>query len=475
MAVNTSENTPAAGTLDQTTNAPATEAIVAEAAWDEVPMPELGGLTVKQYNGLSDLERHQHDAQTFQNNREKRAEIVEEAKIVQATEDAQVRFLENITGQNATLNFLSGGIFANEDWKKITIEENGSPEQNAAINQVIKGKTPAQLIDALEAANPDSKDLLNVIRGDEALATSLHTAVYKDETMLAGLSQLTGPGSNIPSDVLVKALKDPQTRAGVVNMLDQVAENPDLKFADISEALDSGAAFYDKPNDVAAANRYKSAMSRFGLQDNRMLMAQMMSDPGAALMQMIQDPHTFFANIRLALGNIAPGGFMDGLLSTVENGIASWTQDPQIHQLMDHYNIAAGFQDVQNIQANMGIVKIAEAPTATAAPEITTAPTPVTPTISNDGASLTTDVNEHAAVTNFNQGLQNHAGIGIQVASVSYDRSFEFGEQGKGKLSEKFGSANNIVGKDDIEDFGNEMRHNVANVAPAATSNLAFG
>lgn len=368
----------------------------------------------------------------------------------QITKDASYNFLASLTGAGKFLGI--GGYMANGEMMRIGALPEA--EQTAATIKymVDNEKTAADLLNAFEAASPDAKPMLDIIRADTDLANALHGAVLKDSTVLEGISGLVSPGSAVGPNMIAEALADPQTRQGVITMLERTGEDDDLTFADLSNALESGAAFAKNPNAPGAADRYRNALARFNLEDNRIVMAQLMADPGAALMQMIQDPHTFFANIRAALGNIAPGGFVDGLLSTVEHGIASWTQDPQIHSFMQEYNIAAGVQELQNVHANLGIVEIADAPA-------TTNPAP-----SNDQASV-----EIPAVTNFNQGLSQHAGTGVQVASVDYG-NIQIGEAGKGFARDGFNSpASGIVPKDEIQTFGNAM------VASVKNDSMQFG
>lgn len=384
---------------------------------------------------------------------------------IQARQDlvdgANTRFLETLTGKNAlweeSARRMGGG---DSDWNSVAGLPEGI-ERDKALSALIGQKTSTQLLDSLQAASPESKEVIDILRADTTLSEALHRAASEDYTVIPGLAKLMGPSSGLDGAGLANALADPQTRTGLLTMLDKVGQDGhdgDLKFDDLAEAVQSGMLFSRDPKNGAAAERYKAALKRFELEDNRIMMAQIMADPGAALMQMIEDPHTFFANIRSALGNIAPGGFIDSALSIVENGVASWTQDPQIHAFMDTYNVASGAKEIQNLQSQFGI-------------KATTAEAPATPAASDDNASAapvvkeTQDVGsvENPAVVSFNANLTQHAATGVKVAEVA-DASIKFGAEGKGYARDAFGSsASGIVPAEELQDFGNEMRRNLTN------------
>jgi hypothetical protein len=228
-------------------------------------------------------------------------------------------------------------------------------------------------------------------------------------------------------------------------MLEKTGTDPDLDFADLSEAIESGVSFSQNPNDPAAIDRYKAALARFKLQDNRIMMAGLMADPQAALMNMLSDPHKFFADIRLALGNIPEGSFLDGALDMMENGIASYSEDPHIAAFMDHYDLQGAFKQVTDIQGRLGITELAETPAAPTTPaaeaEVPAGAAPVgdtaeaeTPEDLEDDSEVrhVADLGTNPAVDLFNGWVQRDASIGVATDMASV----EFGTNGKGFLKD---------------------------------------
>lgn len=254
-------------------------------------------------------------------------------------------------------------FWAGEDFKRIggidTSTEAGKAEQTKALQDLIATKTPSQLLNAFEAASPDAKPLLNIVRNDAQLSESIHNLIVKDETALQGLQSMIGPGSSMNAAGLTNALADGQTRNGVIQMLDMVAERDDLVFQDVAEALESGSMLQQDPGNRTSQKRYADALKKFGMMDNRIALGALMADPMAAMMNAFENPAAFFKDLRAALGdNIAPGGFVDSLLNITEQGIASFSQDQNIRGFMETYDLKGTFNEVTNFQNNLGIKPI---------------------------------------------------------------------------------------------------------------------
>jgi len=217
------------------------------------------------------------------------------------------------------------------------------PENLATVNKVMTdmvGKsTPDKLINALESQNPDAKPVLEQIKADPNFKQALFDAVSKDPTVLAGLDQLVGSGSSIKPADLAKALEDPETRRIITDVLEKTAQDPNLKFADISDFIDSAYdAGADDGKDPEATkkkrDRYRQALAKFGETDSRLEMADAFGDPGKLFSEFMNNPREFFEHIRSMLHlDGGTNGAFSALFNTVESVVLGYTEDPSFKDL----------------------------------------------------------------------------------------------------------------------------------------------
>lgn len=168
----------------------------------------------------------------------------------------------------------------------------GDPVENPykVVSEIISTRTPDQLLTALETANPEYKGAFDAVRGDDAFKTSLHEAFSKDPTVLEGIGTMLGKDSAMTPKLMTEALQDPANRKIFGDMLHVVAESPDLKFSDLSSAMESGVALSGDKMNADKQKKWKESLSRFGLQDERMALAEGLNDPMKMLDMLFKDP-----------------------------------------------------------------------------------------------------------------------------------------------------------------------------------------
>lgn len=170
-----------------------------------------------------------------------------------------------------------------------------TPVENAkdVVRDLIAEKGPDNFLNGLAAVHPDAAGAIELIRADKDLSVALHNAAVKDPTVLEGLSTLVGEGSAMKPEQLETALKDPQNRANLTQMLDGVAKSEHLQFTDLAKVLNAGVALQGDMTNPEKLKTYKESLQAFGINDSRADMAEMMGDPMKMLSDFINNPDKY--------------------------------------------------------------------------------------------------------------------------------------------------------------------------------------
>lgn len=165
-----------------------------------------------------------------------------------------------------------------------------SPEKD--LRNIIGTKTPNEFLDALAKADPALQELTDGIKKDPELAKSLHTAIVKDPSMLAGLQSIASAGEDAfnLSD-FNRMLADTQQRDVMRRVLDKVAEGADSKGNDVSFAHVQQLLDHQKNGDNAAMlatlQDIGAMPDGFGIADFLTFFKELMVDPEKAVNNLV--------------------------------------------------------------------------------------------------------------------------------------------------------------------------------------------
>jgi hypothetical protein len=168
----------------------------------------------------------------------------------------------------------------------------GDPVENPhkVVSEIVAGKTPDQLLNALEASSPSYKTAFDTVRGDTQFKTAIHNAVSKDPTVLESFKTMIGTQGSAKPEELAGAFKDSQNRKVFGDILNVIAESPDLKGGDLIDAVDAGLGLAKDRTNKDKQQKWKDTLGKFNVHDGRMEMAALMNNPMELLGKFFNDP-----------------------------------------------------------------------------------------------------------------------------------------------------------------------------------------
>jgi hypothetical protein len=208
---------------------------------------------------------------------------------------------------------------------------------DTSINEGIQtfalaNQSPEGLLNLLASTDdfktPEGKEIIEIAKGDEAFAKSLHAAVTKDPSVLKGFMSADAEGGEALNLAdLRDVLKDDGMRSNVTKILNAVAESPDDNLdnkylVEVAKAAKAVKASAPKQEDY---KKLQMLLAQAGISDVGL---NFMVDPMSMVNDFINDPQGFLTNLPAMLGMqgeqaAAFGeilGPIGGLLETVIGG-----------------------------------------------------------------------------------------------------------------------------------------------------------
>lgn len=149
--------------------------------------------------------------------------------------------------------------------------------------EIIAAREPNEIIDAFAEVRPDWKPVMDEIKKDPELATALHGALSKDETMLDGFAEMVdnGSGQTTPAE-LANTLKDKQARSAMTFALNKIGNEDKYKFEDFKKLMEG-----NREQQVAQLGEMGyNPMMGMDIQDILGMVQQFCRDPMGTMNQM---------------------------------------------------------------------------------------------------------------------------------------------------------------------------------------------